>query len=78
MALVHRTTDTKLNSEVAFKVLPDVFAADPDRLVRFTREASVRASPNHPNIAAIYGVYKARKGAGTVHETDSETGHLDA
>ena len=38
------------------KVLPEPFAADPDRLARFTREAQVLASLNHPNIAAIYGV----------------------
>jgi serine/threonine-protein kinase len=41
---------------VAIKVLPDAFAADPDRLARFTREAQVLASLNHPNIASIYGV----------------------
>src|ERR1041384_4568799 len=51
-----RATDTKLNRDVAVKVLPDTFAADPDRLARFTREAQVLASLNHPNIAAIYGV----------------------
>src|SRR5436305_15013654 len=56
MGAVYRGTDTKLNREVAVKVLPDSFAADPDRLARFTREAQVLASLNHPNIAAIYGV----------------------
>src|SRR5437763_10107224 len=56
MGTVYRATDTKLNREVAIKVLPDRFAADPDRLARFTREAQVLASLNHPNIAAIYGV----------------------
>src|SRR2546425_10359639 len=56
MGAVYRATDTKLNREVAVKVLPDTFAADPDRLARFTREAQVLASLNHPNIAAIYGV----------------------
>src|SRR5271169_2139303 len=56
MGAVYRATDTKLNREVAIKVLPDSFAADPDRLARFTREARVLASLNHPNIAAIYGV----------------------
>jgi serine/threonine-protein kinase len=56
MGAVYRATDTKLNREVAVKVLPDVFAADPDRVARFTREAQVLASLNHPNIAAIYGV----------------------
>ena len=56
MGAVYRATDTKLNRDVAIKVLPDSFAADPDRLVRFEREAQVLASLNHPNIAAIYGV----------------------
>src|SRR5947209_4936792 len=56
MGAVYRATDTKLNRDVAVKVLPDAFAADPDRLTRFTREAQVLASLNHPNIASIYGV----------------------
>src|SRR6201997_3710363 len=56
MGAVYRATDTKLNRDVAIKVLPDSFAADPDRLTRFTREAQLLASLNHPNIAAIYGV----------------------
>ena len=56
MGVVYRATDTKLNREVAIKVLPDSFATDPDRLARFTREAQVLASLNHPNIAHIYGV----------------------
>jgi serine/threonine-protein kinase len=56
MGAVYRATDTRLNRDVAIKVLPDAFAADPDRLARFTREAQVLASMNHPNIAAIHGV----------------------
>ncbi len=56
MGEVWRAIDTKLNREVAIKILPDAFAKDPDRLARFTREAQVLASLNHPNIAAIYGV----------------------
>ena len=56
MGAVYRATDTKLNREVAIKVLPDAFASDPDRLARFTREAQVLASLNHPNVAGIYGV----------------------
>src|SRR5271154_602504 len=56
MGAVYRATDTKLNRDVAIKVLPDVFSADPDRLSRFTREAQVLASLNHPNIAVIHGV----------------------
>jgi serine/threonine-protein kinase len=55
MGEVYRARDTKLNRDVALKILPDVFAADPDRLARFKREAHVLASLNHPNIAAIYG-----------------------
>src|SRR2546421_2779051 len=56
MGAVYRATDTKLGREVAIKILPDGFAAEPDRLARFTREAQLLASLNHPNIAAIYGV----------------------
>src|SRR5512141_2562264 len=56
MGAVYRATDTKLGRDVAIKVLPESFAADPDRLARFTREAQVLASLNHPHIAGIYGV----------------------
>ncbi len=56
MGTIYRAVDTKLGREVAIKVLPEAFARDPDRLTRFTREARVLASLNHPNIAAIYGV----------------------
>jgi serine/threonine-protein kinase len=56
MGEVWRATDTKLNRDVAVKILPDIFARDPDRMARFTHEAQVLASLNHPNIAAIYGV----------------------
>src|SRR5262245_65351175 len=55
MGEVYRARDTKLNREVALKILPDTLAADPDRLVRFRREAQVLAALNHPNIAAIHG-----------------------
>ena len=51
--------DTKLNRDVALKILPDAFARDPDRLARFQREAKTLASLNHPNIAAIYGLEEA-------------------
>src|SRR4051812_3335665 len=56
MGEVWRATDTKLGRDVAIKILPESFARDADRLTRFTREAQVLASLNHPNIAAIYGV----------------------
>jgi serine/threonine-protein kinase len=56
MGAVYRATDTKLNRDVAIKVLPQAFAADLDRMARFEREARVLASLNHPNIAAIYAV----------------------
>jgi len=56
MGEVWRATDTKLGRDVAIKVLPDAFAQDADRMMRFTREAQVLASLNHPHIAAIYGV----------------------
>src|SRR5688500_10136786 len=55
MGEVYRARDTKLNRDVALKILPDAFAADPDRLARFTREAQTLAALNHPNIAQIHG-----------------------
>ena len=59
MGAVYRATDSSLSRQVAIKVLPDAFAADPDRLARFEREAKTLASLNHPNIAAIYAVEKS-------------------
>src|SRR3954471_4746256 len=56
MGEVYKATDTKLDREVAIKILPDALAQDPERLARFEREARVLASLNHPNIAQIYGV----------------------
>jgi len=56
MGAVYRATDTKLGRDVAIKVISASFAEDPERLARFTREAQVLASLNHPNIAAIHGV----------------------
>jgi Tol biopolymer transport system component len=56
MGEVYRARDTKLGREVALKLLPDVFAANSERLQRFQREAQVLASLNHPHIAQIYGL----------------------
>ena len=55
MGEVYRARDTRLDREVAIKVLPEGFAQDDERLARFKREAQVLASLNHPNIASIYG-----------------------
>ena len=54
MGEVYRARDTKLDRDVALKILPESFAADPDRLARFEREAKVLASLNHANIAHVY------------------------
>src|SRR5580765_8426232 len=59
MGAVYRATDTSLSRQVAIKVLPDAFAADPDRLARFESEAKTLAALNHPHIAAIYAVEKS-------------------
>ena len=56
MGEVYRARDTRLNRDVALKLLPDAFAADAERLARFQREAELLASLNHPNIAQIYGI----------------------
>jgi eukaryotic-like serine/threonine-protein kinase len=56
MGEVYRARDTRLNRDVALKVLPDAFLNDSERLTRFRREAQVLASLNHTNIAAIYGL----------------------
>jgi Tol biopolymer transport system component len=56
MGEVYRARDTKLGRDVAIKILPDAFAADPERVARFQREAQILASLNHPHIAAIYGL----------------------
>jgi serine/threonine protein kinase len=56
MGEVWRAEDTKLGREVAIKVLPEAFTADPERLARFEREARLLASFNHPRIAGIYGL----------------------
>jgi Tol biopolymer transport system component len=56
MGEVYRARDTKLDRDVAIKILPDLFAADPERLNRFEREARTLAAFNHPNIAQVHGV----------------------
>ena len=56
MGAVYRARDTKLDRDVAIKVLPDSFANDPDRVARFQREAKTLAALNHPNIAHIHGL----------------------
>ena len=56
MGEVYRARDSKLGRDVAIKTVPHEFARDPERLVRFRREARILASLNHPNIGAIYGV----------------------
>ncbi len=59
MGQVWQARDTKLDRDVALKVLPEAFTSDPDRLARFEREAKVLASLNHPNIGSIYGLEEA-------------------
>src|ERR687896_1339817 len=77
MGEVYRARDTRLNRDVALKVLPDVFAADAERLARFKREAQLLASLNHPNIAAIYGFEEGTDvGAVSPKPHDGEGGRL--
>jgi len=59
MGQVYRARDAKLNRDVAIKVLLPAVANDPDYLARFSREAQVLASLNHPNIGHIYGLEDA-------------------
>jgi len=61
MGEVYRARDTQLDRDVALKILPEAFTADPERLARFEREAKLLASLNHPNIGAIYAI--AREGS---------------
>ena len=65
MGEVYQARDTKLNRNVALKVLPVAFATDQDRLARFKREAQVLASLNYPNIGHIYGLEEQGVRAGT-------------
>ena len=59
MGEVWRARDSRLDRDVALKVLPEAFVADPERLARFEREAKVLASLNHPHIGGIYGLEEA-------------------
>jgi serine/threonine protein kinase/Tol biopolymer transport system component len=68
MGEVYRARDTTLRREVAIKVLPEIFAADPARLARFKREAELLAALNHPNIASVYGV-EASSASSSGHAT---------
>ena len=68
MGEVYRARDSRLNRDVALKVLPEAFAPDPGRLARFKREAQALASLNHPNIAAIYGLEVSESGPALVLE----------
>jgi serine/threonine-protein kinase len=56
MGEVYKARDTKLGREVAIKILPDAFVADPERVARFQREAQLLAALNHPHIAGIHGL----------------------
>ena len=56
MGEVYRARDSKLNRDVAIKVLPAALAGDAQYMARFEREAQMLAALNHPNIAAIYGI----------------------
>ena len=74
MGEVSRARATKLGRTVALKVLPDLFASDPERLARFRREARTLAAINHPHIAAIYGVEESAGVTALVLEfVDGET-----
>jgi hypothetical protein len=73
MGEVWRATDSKLDRDVALKVLPEEFANDPERMARFEREAKALASLNHPNIATLFGLETAIP-SGTETETGTETG----
>jgi serine/threonine-protein kinase len=74
MGEVYRARDTKLSRDVALKVLPELVGQDRERMARFTREAQLLASLNHPNIAAIHGVEEAGGGLALVLEyVDGET-----
>jgi serine/threonine protein kinase len=68
MGHVFRARDTKLDRDVAIKILPEAFVHDADRLARFTREAKILASLNHPYIAGIHGLEESEGIAALVME----------
>jgi serine/threonine protein kinase len=65
MGVVYRGRDSRLQRDVALKLLLDYFASDPDRMSRFQREAQVLASLNHTHIAQIYGLESVENSACT-------------
>lgn len=73
MGEVYRARDTRLQRDVAIKVLPEIFALDADRLVRFEREAQVVASLNHPSIAAIHGLEESGPSTGSLRSNSIQT-----
>jgi eukaryotic-like serine/threonine-protein kinase len=74
MGEVYRARDTRLDRDVAIKVVPEIFASDPERLARFEREAKTLAVLNHPNIAQIYGIEESGgKSALVIELVEGET-----
>src|SRR5262245_54618714 len=67
MGEVYRARDTKLDRDVAIKILPESVAADPERIARFEREAKTLAALNHPHIAHIHGLEEAVPSTGSGH-----------
>jgi Tol biopolymer transport system component len=68
MGEVWRATDSRLDRQVAIKVLPAAFVADPERLARFEREAKLLAQLHHPNVASIFGLEESEGGRALVME----------
>jgi serine/threonine protein kinase len=64
MGEVYRARDTRLKRDVAIKMLPELYASDPERLARFEREAQTLAALNHPHIAQVYGLEVAPAAGG--------------
>jgi serine/threonine protein kinase len=68
MGEVYRARDTRLDRDVAIKILPEMFASDPERTARFRHEAKTLAALNHPNIGGIHGLEEASGLTGLVLE----------